>query len=60
MKEHKATSGKVGVGVRYDGAAVRTRNPAFDDGGSFVDLEPLLRARWPRLRSVRWCRRPGR
>ena len=43
---------KVGVGVRYDVSAVRTRNPAFDDKGSFVDLEPVLAARWPRLRKL--------
>ena len=43
---------KVGVGVRDDVAAIRTREPTFDDHGSFADLSPLLRARYPLLRRV--------
>jgi hypothetical protein len=46
---------KVGVGASEDAGYLRTRVPHFDDRGSFVDLVPLIQARWPALRRPGTC-----
>eukprot|EP00037_Helgoeca_nana_P024655 m.263463 g.263463 ORF g.263463 m.263463 type:complete len:396 (-) comp26708_c0_seq1:3187-4374(-) len=43
---------KVGVGVVGDVDALQTRVPGFTDNGSFVDVSPLYRARFPAARRL--------
>ena len=43
---------KVGVGVRSDVAAIRTRVASFDDHGSFCDLSDGFRKAFPLLRRL--------
>ena len=43
---------KVGVGVRSDVSAIRTRLPSFNDHGSFCDLSDGFKMAFPRLRRL--------